>query len=205
MWELDHKEGWVLKNWCFWTMLLEKTLESPLDNKEIKPVNLKGNQPWIFRTNAEAPIFWPPDMKSKLIGKVSDAGKNWGQEEKEVTEGEMVGWHHWLNGHEFEQLQEIVKDREAWRAAVHEVEKSWAQLINWTTTNACWLKSLSLGWSFTAAIDNEHSPLGWKPAFRGQEEGRGWGDKVRRREKPTLWGIKGRELHGFKYCREAQP
>jgi len=86
---------------------MEKTLESPLDCKEIKPVNPKGNQPWLFigRTDAEVPILWPPDAKSWLIGKDSDAQKDWGQEEKEVTEDEMVGWHHWLNGHEFEQTQ----------------------------------------------------------------------------------------------------
>ena len=107
MWELDHKEGWVLKNWCFWTVVLEKTLESPLDCKEIKPVNPKGNQPWTFigRTDAEAEalILWLPDAKSQLTGKDPDAGKDWRQEEKETTEDEMVGWHHWLNGHEFEQ------------------------------------------------------------------------------------------------------
>ena len=107
MWELDHKEGWVLKNWCFWIVLLEKTLESPLDSKGIKPVNLKGNQPWIFigRTDAEAeaPLLWPPDVKSWLIGKDPDAGKDWKQEKKGVTEDKMVGWHHWLNGHEFPQ------------------------------------------------------------------------------------------------------
>ena len=106
MWELDHKEGWAPKNWCFWTMLLEKTLESPLDRKKIKPVNPKGNHPWIFmgRTDAEAeaPILWPPDAKSWLIGKDSDAGRDWGQEEKGMTEDEMVGWYHWLNGDEFE-------------------------------------------------------------------------------------------------------
>ena len=106
MWELDHKEGWAPKNWCFWTAVLEKTLESPLDGEEIKPVNPKGNQPWIVivRTDAEveAPILWPPDAKSQLIGKDPDAGKDWGQEEKGTTEDEMVGWHHWLNGHEFE-------------------------------------------------------------------------------------------------------
>ena len=105
MWEQDPKEGWMLKNWCFWTVVLEKTLESPLDSKEIKPVNPKGNQPWIFieRTNAEveAPILWPPDVKNQLIGKDPDAGKNWGQEEKGTKEDEMVGWHHQLNGHEF--------------------------------------------------------------------------------------------------------
>ena len=107
MWELDHKEGWALKNQCFWTVVLEKTLESPLDCKEIEPVNLTGNQLWVFtgRTDAaaEAPILWPPDAKSWLIGKDPEAGKDWRQEEKGVTEGEMVGWHHWLNGHEFEQ------------------------------------------------------------------------------------------------------
>ena len=105
MWELDPKEGWVLKNWCFWTVVLEKTLESPSDSKEIKPVDLKGRQPWIFigRTDAEAPILWPPDSKSQLIGKDPDAGKDWRQEEKGMKEEEMVGWHNWLNGHEFEQ------------------------------------------------------------------------------------------------------
>ena len=107
MWELDHKEGWELKNWCFWTVVLEKTLESPLDCKNIKPVNPKGNQPWIFigRTDAEAeaPIVWPPDAKSWLIGKDCGAGKDGGQEEKGTTEDEMVGWQHRLDGHEFKQ------------------------------------------------------------------------------------------------------
>ena len=107
--ELNHKEGWAPKNWCFQTVGLEKTLESPLDSKEIKPVNPKGSQPWIFtgRTEAdaesEAPILWSPDVKSRLIGKDPDAGKDWRQKEKGETEDEMVGWHHWLNGHEFEQ------------------------------------------------------------------------------------------------------
>ena len=107
MWELDHKEGWAPKNWCFWTVALEKTLESPLDCKEIEPVNPKGNQFWIFigRTYAEveAPILWPPHVNSQLIGKAPDAGKDWRQEEKGMTENEMAGWHYWLNGHEFEQ------------------------------------------------------------------------------------------------------
>ena len=105
MWELDHKEGWALKNWCFWTVVLEKTLQSPLDSKEIKPVNPKGNQSWIFigRTEAEFPILWPPDEKSWLIGKKPDAGKDWRQEEKGTTEDKMVWWHHGLNSHEFEQ------------------------------------------------------------------------------------------------------
>ena len=105
MWQLDHKEGWAPKNWCFWTVVLEKTLESPLDCKEIKPVNPKGNQFWIFigRTDAKALILWPLDAKSRLIGKYPAAGKDWRQEEKGTTEDEMVGWHHQLNGHEFEQ------------------------------------------------------------------------------------------------------
>ena len=107
MWELDHKEGWAPKNWCFQTVVLDKTLQSSMENKEIKPVHPKGNQPWMFtgRTNAEAEasILWPPDAKSRLIGKDPDAGKDWGQEEKGTPEDEMVGWHHRFNGHEFEQ------------------------------------------------------------------------------------------------------
>ena len=106
MWELNHKESWVLKNRCLWIVVLEKTLENPLDWKEIKPVNPKGDQSWIFtgRTDAEAetPILWPPDVKSQLIRNDYDAGKDWRQEEKGMT-NEIVGWHHWLNGHEFEQ------------------------------------------------------------------------------------------------------
>ena len=113
MWELDHKESWAPKNWCFWTVVLEKTLESPLDSKEIKPVN----QPWIFigRTDAEAEtsILWPPDAKNWLIGKDPDAGKDWGQEKKWVTEDEMVGWHHWLNGHEFEKTPKDSEGQES--------------------------------------------------------------------------------------------
>ena len=107
IWELDHKEGWVPKYWCFWTVVLEKTLESPLDSKEIQPVHPKGNQSWVFigRTDAEAEaaILWPPVMKNWLIGKDPDAGKDWRQEEKGTTEDEMTEWHHWLDGHEFEQ------------------------------------------------------------------------------------------------------
>ena len=102
--ELDSKESWVQKNWCFWTVVLEKTLESPLDCKEIQPVHPKGDQSWIFirrtDTEAETPMFWPPD-ENWLIGKDPDAGKDWKQEEKGTTEDEMVGWHHQLNGHEF--------------------------------------------------------------------------------------------------------
>ena len=105
MWEWDHKEVWAPKNWCFQIFVLEKTLESPLDSKEIKPTNSKGNQPWIFigKTDAEALILRPPDMKNWLVGKDPDVGKDWGQEEKVVTEDELVGWHHRPDGHEFEQ------------------------------------------------------------------------------------------------------
>ena len=105
MWELDYKESWAPKNWCFWIVVLEKTLESPLDCKEIQPVHPKGNQSWIFiqRTHAEAEtlVLWPPHAKSGLIGKDSDAGRDWGQEEKGTTEDEMAGWHHRLNGRGF--------------------------------------------------------------------------------------------------------
>ena len=139
MWELDHKEVWVLKNWCLWTVVLVKTIESPLDYKEIKPVNPKGNQPWIFigRTDAEAeaPILWPPDVKSWLTGKYPDAGKDRRQEEKGTTEDEMVGWHHRLNGHEFEKTpgnsegQGTLACSSPWGG-----KKSDMTLSDWTTT-----------------------------------------------------------------------
>ena len=105
MWALDYKERWTPKNWCFWTVVLERTVGIPLNSKEMKPVHLKGNQSWIFigRTDAEAPILSPPDVKNWLIGKDRDAGKDWRQEEKGMTKDEMVGWHHWLDGYEFEQ------------------------------------------------------------------------------------------------------
>ena len=107
LWELDYKESWTLKNWCFWIVVLEKTLKSPLDCKEIQPVHPNGDQSWVFigRTDGEAetPILWPPDAKSWLIWKDPDAGKDWRRDEKGLTEDEMVGWHHQLNGHEFGQ------------------------------------------------------------------------------------------------------
>ena len=106
MWELHCEESWAPKNWCFWTVVLEKTLESPLDCKEIQPVHPKGDPSWVFigRTDAEAetPIFWPPHVKSWLTGKDSDAGRDWAQKENGTTEDEMAGWQHWLDGHEFE-------------------------------------------------------------------------------------------------------
>ena len=133
MWELDHKESWAPKNWCLWTVVLEKTLETTLDWKEIKLFNLKENQSWIFigKTGAEAPVLWPPDAKNWLIGKEPDAGKDWRQEEKRTIEDDMVGWHHWLNGYEFEQCLGT-SDREASSAAFHGVAKSWIWLSNWT-------------------------------------------------------------------------
>ena len=105
MWKLDYKESWAPKNWCFWSVLLEKTLESPLDCKEIQLVHPKGDQSWVFTgridVEAETPIFWPPDEKTSLIWKDPDVGQDWRQEEKGTTAGEMIGWHHRLNGHEF--------------------------------------------------------------------------------------------------------
>ena len=138
MWELDYKDSWVRKNWCFWTVVLEKTLESPLDCKEIQPVHSKGDQSWVFigRTAAEAetPILWPPDVKSWLIGKAPDAGKDWRQEEKGTTEDEMVGWHHWLNGLEFEEAPGVGDGRgglvccSPWG---HSVGHDWVTGLKW--------------------------------------------------------------------------
>ena len=138
MWELDHKEGWAPKNWCFWTVVLEKTLEGPLNCKEIQPVNPKGNQPWIFigRTDAEAeaPILWPPDAKSWLTGKDPDAGKDRRQEEKGTTEDEMVGWHHQLNGHEFEQALGVGEGKPGvlQSMGLQRVRHDLATELNWT-------------------------------------------------------------------------
>ena len=139
MWELDHKEGWALKNWCFWTVVLEKTLESPLDCKEIQPVHPKGKQSLIFigRTDAKAEttILWPPDVQNWLIGKDPDAGKDWRKEQKEVTEDGMVGRHHRLSGHEFERAPGD-GEGQAWRAAVRGVTRSRTRLTDWRTATA---------------------------------------------------------------------
>ena len=154
MWELDHKEGWAMKDWCFWTVVLEKTLESPLDCKKMKPVNPKWNQSWIFigRTDAEAKaiVLWPSDAKSWLIRKDPDAGKNWRQEEKGRTEDEMVGWHHWLNGHEFEQAPGDGEGQGclAWRT------KSQTWLSDWTAAAniVAWISLFSI--SFFLGLNN---------------------------------------------------
>ena len=137
MWKLDHKEDWAPKNWCFWTVVLWKALQSPLDCKEIKSVNPKGNQPWIFtgRTDneAEAPILWLPGGKSRLTEKYPDAGKDWRQKEKRVTENRCIDSITYSMDMNLSKLWEIMKYRGAWRAAVFEVEKSQIQPSDWTT------------------------------------------------------------------------
>ena len=136
MWELDHKESWELKNWCFWTAVLQKTLESLFYSKEIQPVSPKGNQSWIFigSTDAEVPIFWRPDAKNWLTGKDADAGKGWRQEEKGTTEDEMVEWHHQLDGHEFEQALRIGdgKGSLVWCSLWGCKESDMTEQLNWT-------------------------------------------------------------------------
>ena len=137
MWELDHKEGWASKNWWFWTVILEKTLESPL-NCKIKPANPKGNQSWIFigRTDveAEAAILWPSDAKNWFVRKDPQAGKDWRQEEKGMTEDKMVGWHHWLNGREFEQGLGAGEGQGGLEGCSLWGRKELDWLSNWTTT-----------------------------------------------------------------------
>ena len=139
MWELDCEESWVPKNCCFWTVVLEKTLESPLDCKEIQPVHSEGDRPWDFfgRNDAEAEtlILWPPHAKSWLIGKDPDAGRDWGKGEKETIEDEMAGWHHWLDGHEFEWTPGVGDGQggltccHSWG---HRVRHDWVTELNWT-------------------------------------------------------------------------
>ena len=142
IWQVDHKESWVPKNWCFWAVVLEKTLESPLDCKEIQPVHSKGDQPWGFfvrnDAKAETPVLWPLHVKSWLIGKDSDAGRDWGQEEKGMTEDERAGWHHRLNGHEFEQAPGVGDGQgslaccSSWGCK----ELAMAERLNWTELKA---------------------------------------------------------------------
>ena len=139
MWDLDHKESWTLKNWCFWTVVLEKTLESPLDCKEIQRVHPKGDQSWVFigRTDVEAetPKLWPPDVKRWLIWKDPDARKDWGQEEKGMTENEMVRWQHRLNGHGFRWTLGVGDGQGGLVCCGFGVTKSWTWLSDWTELN----------------------------------------------------------------------
>ena len=151
MWELDCKDSWAQKNWCFWTVVLKKTLESPLDRKEIQPIHPKGNQPWVFigRTDAEAktPILWPPHAKSWLIGKDSDAGKDWGQEEKGTTKDEMAGWHHQLDGREFEWTPGVGDGQGGLSCCDSWGPKSRTRLSDWSELN----------WKMSPIV-NERSP-----------------------------------------------
>ena len=146
VWMLDYKESWALKNWCFWTVVLEKTLESPLDCKEMQPVHPKEDQSWLFigRTDAEAetPVLCPPNAKSWLTGKDFDAGRDWGQEEKGTTEDEMARWHHWLDGHEFKRTPGV-GDGQGGLACCN----SWGSKESDTTEHLNWTEFQIINWS----------------------------------------------------------
>ena len=161
MWELDHKESWALKNWCFRNAVLEKTLESPLDNKEIQTVHPKGNQSWKFigRTDAEAetPILWPLDAKNWLIWKDPDAGTDWRREEKGMTEDEMVRWHHRLNGHGFGWTPGVGDGQGGLACCSSWVSKSWAWLSDWIELNQVCVSFLNI---FLQSVWSSHS-LDW--------------------------------------------
>ena len=155
MWELNYKESWTLKNWCFWTVVLGKTFESPLDCKEIQPVHPKGNQSWVFigrsEVEAETAIFWPPDAKSWLIWKDPDVGKDWGQEEKGTTEDGMVGWYHWLNGHGFE-WPPGVGDGQGGLVCCDSWGHKELDMTEWLNWNECKLKETAApSWRFSSA------------------------------------------------------
>ena len=166
MWELDHNEGWELKNWCFQIVVLEKTLESPLDSKGIKPVNAKGNQPWIFTgridAQVEALILWPPDAKSQLIGNGLDVGKDWGQEETGTSENEMVGWHHWLKGHELEQT--LGDDEGQGSLGCYSPWGRKESRHNWATenNNKWYWPSLSYSWQIFLSLLSKMLALGMR-------------------------------------------
>ena len=188
IWELDLKEGWAPKNWCFQTVVLEKTLESLLDSK-IKPINPKGNKPWIFigRTDAEAeaPILWPPDARSWLIRKDPDAGKDWRQKKKGTTEDKMAGWHHQLNGR-VSANSGMVKDRETWRAAVHGVASETQLSYDTTTSHNVYDTLLQLS-DKANTLFTSHFYKDLRPSFKSwligkdSDAGRGW----RQEEKGT--------------------
>ena len=169
MQELDCEEGWALKNWCFWTVVLEKTLESPLDCKEIQPVHSEGDQPWDFfgknDAKAETPVLWPPHAKSWLTGKDSDAGRNWGQEEKGTTEDEIAGWHHWLDGRESEWTPGVGDGQgglaccDSWGRK----ESDTTERLNWTDLNWWHMMCNIFSYSYlTSEFDPWVTKLPWR-------------------------------------------
>ena len=177
MWELDYKEGWAPKNWCFWAVVLEKTLESPVDFKEIQPVHPKGDKSLVFfgRTDAEAetPILWPAGVKNWLIWEDPEAGKDWTRNEKGSTKDEMVRWHHWLNGHEFESTQGV-DDGQGGLACCspwgHRVRHGWATELDWTESREVFVdifKKIFFFLFFT--LSQRPSGLSWESSTKNFE------------------------------------